>query len=48
MSLGFASGSNVRGLTVTFDVPQDGLVLVQVEEYSYTDLALEVSLEAAE
>ncbi len=44
----YISSSSVKSLTVTFFVPSSGQVLVQIEEYSYRDLEIEVMLERAE
>ena len=44
ITISYISASTVNALGVTFDVPSDGSVLVQIDEYSYSDKTLEVSL----
>lgn len=45
VTLSYISASTVSGLTVSFEIPEDGVVLVQIDEYSYTSNSLDVSLE---
>jgi hypothetical protein len=47
-SVTYVSASSVEAVSVIFTVPADGDMLVSVSEYSYSNLALEVSISSAE
>ncbi|MFO7320418.1 MAG: hypothetical protein DIU68_001680 [Chloroflexota bacterium] len=44
-SLAYASGTMVNRLSFDFTVPANGDVFVQIDEYSYTDISLRITLE---
>ena len=48
LTLSYISASTVSSLEATFIVPADGVVLVQIDEFSYAYNALEVTLERSE
>ncbi|MDX2138500.1 MAG: PPC domain-containing protein [Chloroflexota bacterium] len=45
ITVSYISASTVTELVVTFEVPADGVVIVQIDEYSYDDRTIEVSLD---
>jgi hypothetical protein len=47
-SIGSLSAYSVTGASLEFTVPDDGAVLVEINEYSYSDLEFDVSLRKAE
>lgn len=47
-SLGYISASSVRGLSADFTAESDGEVVIAISEYSYTNVALEVSVAPVE
>lgn len=47
-SLAYINASTVQGMSAIFTIPSDGDVVITVSEYSYTNVALEVSISSAE